>query len=115
MSICQVCTKEFVYDRSKGHRKHQCNTCIVNRRRQLVDQLALDYKGRKCCVCGYDRCKRSLQFHHLAPTQKDFLISGNWGLSWEKLRKELDKCVLVCANCHGEIHDGLIDVESLKE
>lgn len=71
---------------------------------------AIEYKGGKCCICGYDKCARSLTFHHLDPTKKDFGISGSTK-SFEKLKPELDKCILVCANCHGEIHEGLIDLK----
>jgi hypothetical protein len=45
-----------------------------------------------------------LQFHHLDPTKKDFTIGGkSW--SYERLKQEVDKCILVCANCHIEIHE----------
>lgn len=67
------------------------------------------YKGGKCIVCGYNKSIRALQFHHLDPTQKDFGISGTTK-SFEKLKPELDKCVLLCANCHGEVHEGLLDI-----
>ena len=67
----------------------------------------IDYKGGKCEICGYDKCTRALQFHHLNPEEKDFQISGK-SLSFEKLKNEVDKCILVCSNCHCEIHDGII-------
>lgn len=67
---------------------------------------AIEYKGGKCIVCGYNKSIRALQFHHLDPTQKDFGISGTTK-SFEKLKPELDKCVLLCANCHGEV---LLDI-----
>lgn len=107
MQKCIECGKEYQYDRKKGHRKNCCNSCMVNKRRMAVDKKCLEYKGGKCELCGYSKCKRSLQFHHIKPETKTFQISGNWGLSWEKLKTELDKCILVCANCHGEIHEGL--------
>ena len=72
-----------------------------------MDTKALDYKGNKCELCGYNKCKTSLHFHHKDPKEKEFKISGNWGLNWERVKRELDKCMLVCANCHGEIHTGL--------
>ena len=62
-------------------------------------------------MCGYTRCVRALKFHHLDPTGKEFSISAaGFTRSWEKVKAELDKCVLVCGNHHDEIHEGLIDV-----
>ena len=47
----------------------------------------------------------ALEFHHLNPNEKDFIISDrNLILDWNIIKKELDKCELVCANCHREIH-----------
>jgi endogenous inhibitor of DNA gyrase (YacG/DUF329 family) len=65
----------------------------------------IEYKGGKCEICGYDKCPASLAFHHLDPSQKDFGISSSgFSRSFEKCKPELDKCILVCMNCHGEIH-----------
>ena len=65
------------------------------------------YKGGKCERCGYDKCEAALQFHHIDPTEKDFSISHiNLGKEFnlEKLYQEVDKCILLCANCHAEEH-----------
>ena len=80
----------------------------VSRRRKKLREMARDYKGGKCMICGYYKCQRSLSFHHLNPKEKDFDLSSR-GLtrSWERIKKEIDKCVLLCANCHMEIHDGI--------
>ena len=75
--------------------------------RQRIKAKSVELKGGKCLICGYSKCSRSLQFHHLDPTKKDFTLS-RVTLAWSKIEKELRKCVLVCANCHGEIHDGMI-------
>lgn len=61
------------------------------------------YKGSCCELCGYDKCINALQFHHLDPTTKEFNLSGN-SYSFDRCIPELDKCILVCANCHAEIH-----------
>ena len=70
--------------------------------------MARNYKGGKCAKCGYDKCQRALSFHHINPKEKDFDLSSK-GLtrSWERIKKEIDKCVLLCANCHMEVHDGI--------
>ncbi len=83
----------------------------VAKRRKVLRAKAIEYGGSKCAVCGYDTCKRALSFHHKDPSQKDFGLSAR-GLtrSWEKTKTELDKCILVCANCHMEIHEGLVKI-----
>ncbi len=81
----------------------------VARRRKTLRLRAVIYKGGKCIFCGYNRCMAALDFHHLDPTQKEFGISMD-GItrSWIRVQLELDKCVLVCSNCHREIHAGIL-------
>jgi len=77
----------------------------VRKRRKKIRILALGYKGGKCELCGYKRCIEALEFHHTDPTQKDFSISSRgYTRSWKKVQRELDKCVMLCANCHREAH-----------
>jgi hypothetical protein len=78
----------------------------VKNHRQRLRSKALKYKGAKCALCGYDKCERALQFHHIDPEKKSFAI-GSKLIAWEKLKKELDKCMLLCANCHLETHYAL--------
>ena len=106
--ICVRCNRE--YDSKQG--ESLCSACRVTQNRQKTKERCIDYKGGSCIFCGYDKCKRALEFHHLDPNEKDFGISNSSGLnrSWDKLQIELDKCVLVCSNCHAEIHEGLISV-----
>jgi len=78
---------------------------VVRRRRKELRQRAIAHKGGCCQVCGYDRCMEALEFHHTSSSHKDFGISSKgYTRSWEKVREELRKCILVCANCHREIH-----------
>ena len=65
--------------------------------------------GRKCSNCGYDRCLDAIQFHHKDPATKKFEISdsifGKSGNYTEKeIIEEVNKCLLLCANCHFELH-----------
>ena len=88
----------------------------VQKRRKKVRKLAIEYKGGRCQICGYHRCHEALEFHHLEPDQKDFSISENgYARSWAKVRTEIDKCLLVCANCHRELHATQLLVETLVE
>ncbi len=83
----------------------------VQKRREKIRRMTVSYKGGCCQVCGYDRCIEALEFHHLDPTQKDFGISyKGYTRSWEKVKEEADKCILLCANCHREAHAGMLQL-----
>lgn len=89
----------------------------VSQRRRKLRQMALDLKGSKCAVYGYNKCSEALEFHHLDKDKKEFNPSYK-GLtrSWDKIKQEIEKCILVCANCHREIHNDLTQplVETLE-
>ena len=106
---CALCGRKYEYlSRSKkGHTLTKCNSCCVNERRKEIKPKAVAYKGGRCELCGYNKCMAALDFHHKNPAEKEFSISGMHCLSWSKLKSELDKCILVCANCHREIHASL--------
>ncbi|MDD3375740.1 MAG: HNH endonuclease signature motif containing protein [Candidatus Omnitrophica bacterium] len=77
----------------------------VRKRRKKIRQMAVDYKGGKCERCGYNRCVEALELHHKVSLEKDFSISQKgYTRSWKRVVEELDKCVLLCANCHRETH-----------
>lgn len=81
------------------------NKYYVDKRRKALKKQAIEYKGGKCSSCGYNKCVGAMDFHHLGNSPKDFGISqAGHTKSWETLRAELDKCVLLCSNCHREIH-----------
>lgn len=93
-----------------------CDSCENKRQKEAVrkrnttrkdlKRKAVEYLGGKCELCGYNHCLRSLHFHHKDGTQKDFTIGRHrHAIHFEKIRQELEKCMLVCANCHGEIHE----------
>lgn len=80
----------------------------VSKRRKKLKEMALEHSGGKCIICGYNKSKRALVFHHVDPSKKDFGLGLN-GLtrSWKRVKAEIDKCALLCSNCHMEIHDGI--------
>ena len=84
--------------------KIKSEVLIEHRRKRKRDLV--EHKGGKCEVCGYDKSMWALQFHHLNPEEKDYNLSGGgFTRSLENDIKEVDKCILVCANCHAEIHE----------
>jgi predicted HNH restriction endonuclease len=85
------------------------NIIAVTKRRKKLRRMAVDFLGGKCVVCGYCRDIKVLDFHHINESTKEFGLSDR-GMtrSWEKILSEVKKCVLVCANCHREIHSGTL-------
>ena len=83
----------------------------VKKRRKKLKEMAVEYKGGKCAICGYNDCLDCLIFHHLNPSEKDFGFSTR-GItrSWKKTKKELNKCILFCVKCHCELHAGKLQL-----
>jgi 5-methylcytosine-specific restriction endonuclease McrA len=81
----------------------------VTKRRKAVRSMLLEYKGGRCTLCGYNTCANALELHHRIKSEKDFGLSAH-GLTraWLKVKAEADKCELVCANCHREVHSGIV-------
>jgi len=100
-------------DTPKGDdRQRNGNSKAVVGWRRRMKLKAIAYKGGKCLVCGYDRCARALAFHHLDPSEKEFSISAEGACrTWARVQAELDKCALLCGNCHEEVHAGLVDLQ----
>lgn len=84
-----------------------CKSCILQNtiaKRKCTKQKAVDLLGGECSKCGYKKCLAALEFHHLDPSKKDinyYSLKHNFN----KITLELDKCVLLCANCHREEHN----------
>lgn len=105
----EVKTKEEFYRRRKGtDLSPYCKPCTVQQtieRQRKFKQNCIEYKGGQCEFCGYNRCDGALEFHHKDPNEKDFTIAHARLTSFNDIvKKELDKCMLVCANCHREEH-----------
>jgi 5-methylcytosine-specific restriction endonuclease McrA len=109
IKVCKIHGEtEFAYRSDNRHRCKKCNTDAVIKRRKKIKIDAIRYKGGSCQKCGYDKCVSALEFHHLDPNEKDFNISkSGHSRSWERVKNELDKCVLLCSNCHKETHEEL--------
>lgn len=102
---------QFVLEGRGYYRCKRCRAECVAKRRRLVKERLVEEAGGRCMICGYDRCQRVLQFHHLDPSTKEFHL-GHGGLTRSLTRSRLEarKCALLCANCHGEVEAGLATV-----
>jgi hypothetical protein len=87
---------------------------VVSESRRKLKLKAVEYKGGACLLCKYDKCPAALQFHHLEEDEKDFQIGGQVR-SWEAVKLELDKTIMVCANCHAEIHAKEADIARVAQ
>lgn len=85
-SMCKPCRLSYSHDRTKQRK---------------ID--IVEYMGGKCVDCGLVDDPVVYDCHHLDPTQKDFSIAKN-KKSLDKIKPELDKCILLCANCHRKRH-----------
>lgn len=82
-------------------------SAVLDWRRRAKLRLIASFGG-SCGICGYNKCVRNLVFHHLDPSLKDKGFGHYQSLAWDKIVAEIRKCVMLCHNCHGEFHDGLI-------
>lgn len=99
-----------------GKKKSRCKKCIIKddaNRAVVKKKKAIEYKGGKCLHCGYGKFYGALEFHHNDPMEKEF----DWGevrnKKWPEIEKELNKCTLLCSNCHKEEHHRLRIDESV--
>lgn len=86
------------------------NTQKVDAYRKRLKLRMVEAFGSKCGVCSYNKCVHALEFHHLDPSQKEFGFAKRWSRAWAKLVVELQKCVLLCSNCHKEYHAGILKI-----
>ena len=83
----------------------------VSKRRKHLKVIAVDMAGGKCWICGYKKYTGALEFHHFNEAEKKFGLSvRDLTKNWEDIQKEIHKCALLCANCHREVHAGLINL-----
>lgn len=110
--ICKIlgCSKSTVSYHCAPNGKITKRLRCVRNRSEIRNEIKRFYGG-KCIICGYNRCMRSLTFHHPDPSIKEDTVS-NLITSKGKAAayKEAAKCKLICSNCHGEYHDGLITI-----
>lgn len=104
---CSKDTVHYHFNSDYQRRKRERRTLI----RQETKRKLVDLKGGKCQVCGYKKYVGALQFHHLNPDEKEFTIAENYVSNIDRIMKEINKCILVCGNCHAEIEGGLINIK----
>ncbi len=99
------------YNESWDCRDSYCIPCRIayqDDRRKNIKKLAVEYKGGTCIDCGIKSSHYSIyDFHHLDHSEKDFTIGKKANRPFSSIKAELDKCILLCANCHRIRHSSL--------
>jgi len=121
--VCLLCGKEFETIKY-GYTRKYCFDCVpqyklgdrkqhqesMNQKHREIKKYLVEYKGGKCEKCGYNKCIDALQFHH-PDKNKEFGIAGTFH-ALDEYKKEVDKCQLLCSNCHVEEHARLREMGS---
>ena len=101
---------------SHGCKNKDLQSYEAQKRRGLARKLnIIKTAGGHCTICGYNKNLAALVFHHADASGKDFKLDMR-SLSNRKIEpiiKEIDKCTLVCANCHAEMHNPHLNLDSL--
>ena len=114
MKTCTICKEikkldDYYYNKGTlDKRGSQCKLCDTKERVRTSNdkkQKLVNAKGGKCSICGYNKCLNALDFHHLDRSKKEMEISVGLKFKMERLLKEIENCILVCANCHRALHN----------
>jgi hypothetical protein len=111
---CAMCgfvkpSSNFYKRRNRSTLLSYCKSCVAAQSKSRSVKLKADcvkHKGGKCSLCGYSKCLAALEFHHIDRSKKQFGVGGKRSTTFENLKEELEKCVLLCANCHREVEYG---------
>src|SRR5437870_3786694 len=108
-AVARTCAWHGCGKHLRGRQQRFCSpNCkgkfYVALRRKTLKRLAIQYKGGKCCRCGYNKCSEALTFHHCDGNKAFGIGAKGYTRSWDTVKAELKKCLLLCANCHIEVH-----------
>lgn len=102
MNLCPICNQE------KNINHDVCGECKqkhIRKKYRDKKEKAVQMLGGKCSQCGYNKNNAALDFHHVNPEEKETTWYGMRSKEWEFIEQELKKCILLCSNCHRELHN----------
>lgn len=115
--VCPICGSHFIPKTAAANQRTCCYNCMpdgVQLTRGMFLAKIKETHGGKCVRCGYNKCLKALEFHHIDPSKKDFTISNDH-FKLQEAVEEIKKCILICSNCHKELHDDMWNIEDLRE
>lgn len=120
MYYCTTCNQILPFElfypsdlksKDNKHRLSSCKKCI-NKRRKKTYNYIYKHKESGCMICG-EKDPACLDFHHLGDKYEQ--LSHMQTHSMDKIKTELQKCVVLCSNCHRKLHYYNLDLEQLKK
>lgn len=102
--------RKYCFKCSPVYSDDKTRAVAITALRRAVKIKLVKIKGCKCEICGYNKCIAALEFHHVDPSKKEISISLGTNFSEQDIKNlvsEIDKCILVCSNCHREIHSSM--------
>lgn len=113
-SFCKHCAREYHRSNYSKRYSEKYNARNEERRAKHLALLNEYKKTIKCTLCSETELV-CLEFHHVDPSEKDFTIGASMQRSWESIKREIDKCVCLCSNCHRKVHAGILDLQLNRE
>ena len=114
----KICKKHgvtvHILDSQNYLRCKKCRVENVYKYRKNLKLKLINYYGGKCILCNYNKCYQALEFHHIDESQKSFDISDKSHYSFSQLKNEIDKCVLLCSNCHREVEYKITSLDNIR-
>ena len=95
---------KYVLETRGSYRCSKCRSKNVSNQRRRNKQKLIEHFGGKCSKCSYNKCNAALEFHHIEENKEFGIAQNGKSISFSAMLKEAEKCILVCANCHREIH-----------
>lgn len=114
---CILCDTIFTPKTPAASQRLCCYDCMpdgVQLTREMFLQKIKEKYGGACKKCGYNKCLKALEFHHIDTSKKDFTISNDHFKLVDAM-EESKKCIMLCANCHRELHDNLWEIKINEE
>jgi len=100
--LCPGCKKEI---ETKTDKERLCKACYARMKTLFCKLASIQYKGGQCEICGWAGHPAGFDFHHINPDEKEYEINRIGIKGWDKIKKELDKCQLLCSICHRKQHN----------
>ena len=113
MDTCKLCGNKIKQYTQRN--RTRCGSCNTKIRRFRAKAAAVRLLGGKCQHCGWKGDQAAFQFHHKDSQTKDFIISSVANKSWKFMQNEINKCILLCANCHAIEHSTKLGKKFLQE